>query len=113
MLSKKTQILLFLYFQYVGGFEEKEIQEDEASVYSDSTAAQEAEEKRLAIAARRVLEETKKDTEETLEDWQQKANEVVMNSNFCFSSKICTRILENLQFFGCDFLDVHVLLNEY
>lgn len=73
-----------MYIQYVGGFEEKEIQEDEASVYSDSTAAQEAEEKRLAIAARRVLEETKKDTEETLEDWQQKANEVVMNSNFCF-----------------------------
>ncbi|XP_052720831.1 uncharacterized protein LOC128192291 isoform X6 [Crassostrea angulata] len=62
--------------RYVGGYEEKEIQEDEASVYSDSTAAQEAEEKRLAIAARRVLEETKKDTEETLEAWQQKANEV-------------------------------------
>lgn len=102
-----------MYIQYVGGFEEKEIQEDEASVYSDSTATQEAEEKRLAMAARRVLEETKKDTEETLEDWQQKANEVVMNSNFCFSSKICTRILENLQFFGCNFLDVHVLLNEY
>lgn len=53
-------------------------------MYSDSTAAQEAEEKRLAMAARRVLEETKKDTEETLEAWQQKANEVVMNSNICF-----------------------------
>lgn len=94
-----------MYIQYVGGFEEKEIQEDEASVYSDSTAAQEAEEaeeKRLAIAARRVLEETKKDTEETLEAWQQKANEVVMNSNICFSSKICPRIFGNLQYFGCN-----------
>jgi hypothetical protein len=29
------------------------------------------------MAARRVLEETGKDTEETLEAWQQKANEVV------------------------------------
>lgn len=95
--------MLFLCFQYVGGFEEKEIQEDEASVYSDSTAAQEAEEKRLATAARRVLEETKKDTEETLEAWQQKANEVVMSSNICFSEKICTRIFGNLQFFGCTF----------
>lgn len=79
--------MLFLCFQYVGGFEEKEIQEDEVSVYSDSTAAQEAEEKRLATAARRVLEETKKDTEETLEAWQQKANEVVMSSIICFSEK--------------------------
>lgn len=72
-------------------------------MYSDSTAAQEAEEKRLATAARRVLEETKKDTEETLEAWQQKANEVVMSSNICFSEKICTRIFGNLQFFGCTF----------
>lgn len=40
---------------------------------------QEAEEQRLAMAARRVLEETGKDTEETLEAWQQKANEVVRN----------------------------------
>lgn len=72
-------------------------------MYSDSTAAQEAEEKRLAMAARRVLEETKKDTEETLEAWQQKANEVVMNSNICFGEKIYTRIFENFQIFGCTF----------
>lgn len=70
-------------------------------MYSDSTAAQEAEEKRLAMAARRVLEETKKDTEETLEAWQQKANEVVMNSNICFGENICTRIFGNFQIFGC------------
>lgn len=55
------------------------------------------------MAARRVLEETKKDTEETLEAWQQKANEVVMNSNICFGEKICTRIFENFQIFGCTF----------
>lgn len=61
----------------MGTYQERELQEDVASVYSDSTAAQEAEEKRLAMAARRVLEETKKDTEETLEAWQQRANEVV------------------------------------
>ncbi|XP_078324094.1 uncharacterized protein LOC111124594 isoform X6 [Crassostrea virginica] len=62
--------------RYMGTYQERELQEDVASVYSDSTAAQEAEEKRLAMAARRVLEETKKDTEETLEAWQQRANEV-------------------------------------
>ena len=61
----------------MGAYQERELQEDVVSVYSDSTAAQEAEEKRLAMAARRVLEETKKDTEETLEAWQQRANEVV------------------------------------
>lgn len=61
----------------MGAYQERELQEDVASVYSDSTAAHEAEEKRLAMAARRVLEETKKDTEETLEAWQQRANEVV------------------------------------
>ncbi|XP_056011741.1 uncharacterized protein LOC125682590 isoform X3 [Ostrea edulis] len=62
--------------RYVGGPQVTEPQDDTASEYSDFTAVQEAEEQRLAMAARRVLEETGKDTEETLEAWQQKANEV-------------------------------------
>ncbi|XP_061164225.1 uncharacterized protein LOC133173256 [Saccostrea echinata] len=61
--------------RYIGGPQPVEEQEDVASEYSSSTAVQEAEERRLTMAARRVLEESK-DTEETLEAWQQKANEV-------------------------------------